>query len=38
MLPVDKVQIKSPRMNDICLGKKIYTKKQKEEFATSQDS
>jgi hypothetical protein len=38
MLPVDGVQIEGLRMNDIVLGKSIYTKKQLDEFATFQDS
>jgi hypothetical protein len=38
MLPLDKVRIKGLRMNDIRLGKSIYTKKQLDEFAAYQDS
>jgi hypothetical protein len=33
MLPMDKVRIESVEMNDIGLGKSIYTKKQLDEFA-----
>jgi hypothetical protein len=38
MLPVDKVRIDGVKMNDIVLGKSIYTKKQLDEFAAFQDS
>jgi hypothetical protein len=38
MLPVDEVRIESVEMNDIRLGKSIYTKKQLDEFAAFQDS
>ncbi len=38
MLPVDEVKIEGLHMNDICLGKSIYMKKQLDEFATFQDS
>jgi hypothetical protein len=37
MLPVDEVRIDSVEMNDIGLGKSIYTKKQLDEFTASQD-
>jgi hypothetical protein len=38
MLPVDKVKIETLRINDIGLGKIIYTNKQLDEFAAFQDS
>ncbi len=38
MLPVDEVWIESVEMNDIRLGKSIYTKKQLDEFSAFQDS
>jgi hypothetical protein len=38
MLPVDKVKIDPVNVNNIGLGKSIYTKKQLEEFAAFQDS
>jgi hypothetical protein len=38
MLPADKVRIESVEMNDIGLGKSIYTKNQLDEFAVFQDS
>jgi hypothetical protein len=38
MLPVDEVQIESLRMNDLGLGKSMYTKKQSDKFAPFQDS
>jgi hypothetical protein len=38
MLPVDEVQIDPVKVNDIRLGKCIYTKEQFEEFARFQDS
>jgi hypothetical protein len=38
VLPVNEVQIEGLHMNDIGLGKSIYTKKQLDEFATFQDS
>jgi hypothetical protein len=38
MLPVDEVQIEGLRMNNISLGKSIYTNKQLDKFATFQDS
>jgi hypothetical protein len=38
MLPVDEVKIKPVKMNDIGLGKSIYTKKQLDDFAAFQDS
>jgi hypothetical protein len=38
MLPVDEVKIEPVNMNDIRLGKSIYTKKQLDEFAAFQDS
>jgi hypothetical protein len=38
MIPVDEVQIEGLRMNDIGLGKSIYTKKQLDKFAAFQDS
>ncbi len=38
ILPVDVVQIDSVKVNDIGLGKSIYTKEQLEEFARFQDS
>jgi hypothetical protein len=38
MLPVDKVKIDPVTVNNIGLGKSIYTKKQLEEFAAFQDS
>ncbi len=38
MLPVDEVQIDPVKVNDIGLGKSIYTKEQLEEFAWFQDS
>jgi hypothetical protein len=38
MLPVDEVKIDPVNVNNIGLGKSIYTKKQLEEFATFQDS
>jgi hypothetical protein len=38
MLPVDKVKIDPVTVNNIGLGKSIYTKKQLEEFAAIQDS
>ncbi len=38
MLPVDEVRIDPVKVNDIGLGKSIYTKKQLEEFARFQDS
>jgi hypothetical protein len=38
MLPVDKVRIDPVKVNDIGLGKSIYTKEQLEEFARFQDS
>jgi hypothetical protein len=38
MLPVDEVKIEPVTVNNIGLGKSIYTKKQLEEFATFQDS
>ncbi len=37
MLPVDKVQIDPVKINNIGLGKSIYTKEQLEEFARFQD-
>jgi hypothetical protein len=37
MLPVDEVQNETLRMNDLGLGKTIYTKKQLDEFAAFQD-
>ncbi len=37
MLPVDEVKIEPVDMNDIGLGKSIYTKKQLNEFAAFQD-
>ncbi len=37
MLSVDKVRIEPMEMNDIGLGKSIYTKKQLDEFAAFQD-
>jgi hypothetical protein len=36
MLPVDEVRIESVEMNDIGLGKSIYTKKQLDKFAAFQ--
>jgi hypothetical protein len=38
MLPIDKVQIDPVKINNIGLGKSIYTKEQLEEFARFQDS
>ncbi len=38
MLPMYEVRIEGLRMNDIRLGKSIYTKKQLDEFAAFQDS
>jgi hypothetical protein len=38
MLPENEVRIEGLRMNDIGLGKSIYTKKQLDEFAAFQDS
>ncbi len=38
MLPVDEVRIDPIKVNDIWLGKSIYTKEQLEEFARFQDS
>jgi hypothetical protein len=38
MLPVDEVRIEGLKMNNINLGKSIYTKMQLDEFATFQDS
>jgi hypothetical protein len=38
MLPVDEVKIDPVTLNNIGLGKSIYTKEQLEEFATFQDS
>jgi hypothetical protein len=38
MLPVGEVQKETLRMNDLGLGKSIYTKKQLDEFAAFQDS
>jgi hypothetical protein len=38
MLPVDEVRIDPVKVNDIGLGKSIYTKEQLEEFARFQDS
>ncbi len=38
MLPVDEVKVDQVTMNNIGLGKSIYTKEQLEEFATFQDS
>jgi hypothetical protein len=38
MLPVDEVRIDPIKVNDIGLGKSIYTKEQLEEFARFQDS
>jgi hypothetical protein len=38
MLPVDEVSIESVEMNDIVLDKRLYTKKQLDEFAAFQDS
>ncbi len=38
MLPVDEVQIHPVKINNISLGKSIYTKEQLEEFARFQDS
>ncbi len=38
MLPVDKVRIDPVKVNDIGLGKSIYTREQLEEFARFQDS
>jgi hypothetical protein len=38
MLPVDEVRIDPVKVNDIGLGKSIYTKEQLEEFALFQDS
>jgi hypothetical protein len=38
MLPVDEVRIDPIKVNDIGLGKSIYTKEQMEEFARFQDS
>ncbi len=38
MLPVDEVRIDPVKVNDIRLGKSIYTKEQLEEFARFQDS
>jgi hypothetical protein len=38
MLPVDEVKIDPVTVNNIGLGKSIYTKEQLEEFATFQDS
>jgi hypothetical protein len=38
MLPADKVQIETLLINDIGLGKRIYTKKQLVEFDAFQDS
>jgi hypothetical protein len=38
MLPVDEVKIEPVNVNNIGLGKSIYTKKQLEEFAAFQDS
>jgi hypothetical protein len=38
MLPVDEVRIDPVKVNDIGLGKSIYTKKQLDEFARFQDS
>jgi hypothetical protein len=37
MLPVDEVKIDPVTVNNIGLGKSIYTKEQLEEFATFQD-
>ncbi len=38
MLPVDKVRINPVKINNIGLGKSIYTKEQLEEFACFQDN
>jgi hypothetical protein len=38
MLLMEEVRIESVEMNDIGLGKSIYTKKQLDEFAAFQDS
>jgi hypothetical protein len=38
MLPVDEVKIDPVEVNDIGLGKSIYTKEQLDEFARFQDS
>jgi hypothetical protein len=38
MLPVDEVRIDPIKVNDIGLGKSIYTREQLEEFARFQDS
>jgi hypothetical protein len=38
MLPVDGVKIDPVELNDIGLGKSIYTKEQLDEFASFQDS
>ncbi len=38
MLPANEVKIKSIWLNDIGLGKSIYTKKQLDEFAALEDS
>ncbi len=38
MLPVDEVKIDPVEVNDIGLGKSIYTKEQLDEFACFQDS
>jgi hypothetical protein len=38
MLPVDEVRINPVKVNNIGLGKRIYTKEQLDEFARFQDS
>jgi hypothetical protein len=38
MLPLDEVKINTVTVNNIGLGKSIFTKKQLEEFTTFQDS
>jgi hypothetical protein len=38
MLPVDEVSIDAVQVNDIGLGKSIYTQEQLDEFARFQDS
>jgi hypothetical protein len=38
MLPVDEVKIDPVEVNDVGLGKSIYTKEQLDEFARFQDS
>jgi hypothetical protein len=38
MLPVDEVRIDPVKVNDVGLGKSIYTQEQLEEFARFQDS